>query len=188
MEYQNCFITRRMNNWVRRPINLFRRINNTHNVKGVRISNLFWAPLGVKRDGDMLIQSTLTRSTKLSRYIESPLDNVVLVEYNLHELDGTCEWNPIWRGSLAIYEEDGGFCYSCFCIFIYWSCIFRLGFPLLFSKVALGVPERESHLLPWEASWESLFCIAPHPGSRPSIILQSQCYFYSIILLSCRVL
>ena len=56
--------------------------------------------------GDMLIQSTLTKSTKLSRYIESPLGNVVLVEDNLHELDGTCEWDPMRIGSLDIYEEN----------------------------------------------------------------------------------
>ena len=58
--------------------------------------------------GDMLIQSTLTKSTKLSRYIESPLDSAVLVEDNLHALDGTCEWDPMRKGSLAIYEKDGG--------------------------------------------------------------------------------
>ena len=67
----------------------------------------------------MLIQSSLTKSTKLSRYIESPLDIAVLVEDNLHELDGTCEWDPMRKGSLAIYEEEGGLCYSCFCISIY---------------------------------------------------------------------
>ena len=64
----------------------------------------------MNRDGIMLIQSTLTKSTKLSRYIESPSDNTVLVEDNLHELDDTCEWDPMRRGSLAIYEEDGGLC------------------------------------------------------------------------------
>ena len=65
-----------------------------------------------------LIQSTLTKSTKLSRYIESPLDSAVLVEDNLHELDGTCGWDPMWRGSLAIYGEDGSLFYSCFGISI----------------------------------------------------------------------
>ena len=53
---------------------------------------------------------------------------------------------------------------------------------------AQGVPERESHLFPWETSWESLSCIAPHPSLRPSIILQSQHYVCSRILLSCSVL
>ena len=55
----------------------------------------------MNRDGIMLIQSTLSKSTKLSRYIEPPLDSVVLVEDNLHELDGTCGWDPMRRGSLA---------------------------------------------------------------------------------------
>ena len=70
-------------------------------------------------DGDMLIQSNLTKSTKFPRYIESPLDSAVLVEDNLHELYETCEWDPMRRGSLSIYEEDGGLCYSCFFILIY---------------------------------------------------------------------
>ena len=56
----------------------------------------------MNRDGEMLVQSTLTKSTKLSRYIESPLDITVLVEDNLHELDGICGWDPMRRGSLAI--------------------------------------------------------------------------------------
>ena len=65
-------------------------------------------------DGIMLIQSNLTKSTKLSRYIAPPLDNAVLVEDNLHELGGTCGWDPMWRGSLAIYAEDGSLCEACF--------------------------------------------------------------------------
>lgn len=42
------------------------------------------------------------------------MNNVVLVEDNLHELDGKYGWDPMWRGSHAIYGRDSNHCYSFF--------------------------------------------------------------------------
>ena len=105
----------------------------------------------MNRYGNMLIHSTLTKSTKLSRYIESPLDNTVLVEDNLHELDGTCGWDPMRRGSLATYGECGSLCYSCcevlpFVLFRMLASSCYLGG--LECYLAPGVPKRRSHLFP----------------------------------------
>ena len=48
----------------------------------------------------------------------------------MHELDGTCGWDPMRRGSLAIYGEDGGLCYSCFRL-SFDIGLFRLLLPLV---------------------------------------------------------
>jgi len=34
----------------------------------------------------------------------------VLEEDHVHELEGTCGWDPLWRGEITIYEEEGSHC------------------------------------------------------------------------------
>ena len=63
------------------------------------------------------------------------MDYVVLMEENLHELDGTYGWEALWRGEITIYgEKDNHFIHAW--IIIYFGLL-RPCFLLMFSKVAV---------------------------------------------------
>ena len=122
---------------VGRPINLFRRINNTPNVKGVRISSLFEHPWVWTEMGSCWFSQLWPSQQKLSRYIELPWWTTqfwwrtTCMSLMAH-VDGT----QCGEVHLLYMERMGSFFMHALYL-IFWSCLFRLGFLLLFSRVAV---------------------------------------------------
>ena len=119
----------------------------------------------------MLIQSYLTKSrcTVQIHYI-SIMEYTVLMEEKLHELGGTYGWDPLWRGALVIYGEEGNHCYSCLNYCLLWSVETFLPLAIQQGCSATqhkGVPGQES--LPHPQGRRGSRAIFPHFGIWPKL-------------------
>ena len=153
---------------------------------------LIWAPLGMKKDGIMLIQSTLTKSTKLSKYIESPWWTTqfwwrtTCMSLMAHMDRTQCE-----EVNLLYMERMGAFFLHDFdyhLILVYLDLASSCCLARLQCCLELGVPEQESHLLPWVASWESfvMYWYKSRLEAKHQYLVTT--LFLLSIVLCCRVL